>query len=347
MATTEQDRARSPGAGITRSESASGTSLARTGETNAASSAALAKAEVEARFIVARANPRDMDEVRLRLLKECSRPGFAEVARYTLPRSGKAVSGPTIRFAEAVARLVGNLVVTTPLAYEDDEKRIFRVTATDLETNATYSLDVPVTKVIERRSVKEGQEVMGTRQNSTGQMVYLVAATDDELVMKQASAISKAVRNLVLRLTPADIIEECMERVIDTQQKKDATDPDAARKKLLDAFGAMGVKPAQLRELVGQELDTLSPAQLVDLRGLFAAIRDGQITIAQALEERRGGTTVVDAATGEVIPTKPTTRTDAVKAAVKAAKATTKPDEPKPDPASGEVAEKDEPPLAG
>lgn len=326
MATTEQDRARSPGAGITRSESASGTSLARTGETNAASSAALAKAEVEARFIVARANPRDMDQVRLNLLKECSRPGFAEVARYSLPRSGKAVTGPTIRFAESVARLYGNLVVTTPLAYEDDEKRIFRATATDLETNATWSIDVPITKVIERRNVKDGQEVLGTRQNSTGQMVYIVAATDDELVMKQASAISKAVRNLVLRLTPADIIDECMERVVETQQRKDAIDPDAARKKLLDAFGAMGVKPAQLRELVGQELDTLSPAQLVDLRGLFAAIRDGQITIAQALEERRGGTTVVDAATGEVMQAKPTTRTDAVKAAVKAAKATTKPD---------------------
>lgn len=336
MAANEIDtQTRAPGVGITRREELGATTLSRSAETSATSAAALSKAEVEARFMVAISRPRDMEDVRVRLLRECDRPGFAEVARYSLPRSGKRVEGPTIRFAEAAARLMGNLDIRQPVIFEDDERRIMRVTVTDLETNATYSLDVTITKTIERRTVKDGQEVIGVRQNSTGQMVHIVRSSDDELVQKQAAAMSKAIRNLVLRLTPGDIIEECMDRVVETQSRRDAADPDAAKKKLIDAFVGVGVKPAQLRDYVGHELDILGPAELVDLRGLFAAIRDGQITMAQALEEKNGSA-VIDSATGEIMKTN---RTASVKDALnKTRKATQKADSAVDyDPSTGEV----------
>ena len=60
--------------------------------------AAQAKAQIEARYIMAERHPRDLDIVRAKLIKECKRPGFAAVARYLKP-IGRGVEGPSIRFA--------------------------------------------------------------------------------------------------------------------------------------------------------------------------------------------------------------------------------------------------------
>lgn len=315
MAAIESDVGKGPGAGLTKREELGAVTIARSGETSATSAAALAKAEVEARFVVAINRPRDMDDVRVRLLKECDRPGFAAVARYSVPRAGRRIEGPSIRFAEAVARLMGNLDIRQPVIFEDDEKRIMRVTVTDLETNATYSLDIAVTKTLERRELRRDQEALDTRVNSSGQMVYIVRATDEDLAQKQAASLSKAIRNLVLRLAPGDIVEECMNAVVATQNRADRADPDAARKRLIDSFVVLGAKPAQLREYVGHEFDALNENELVELRGLYAAIRDGQITMAQAIEERRA-----DPAATPPAPGKPATRTAGVKDALNRAR---------------------------
>ena len=69
-------------------------------ETTAGALAAQAKAAVEARYIMAMQRPRDWDQVRLSLLKECDRTNFAEVAIYRKP-VGQGIEGPSIRFAEA------------------------------------------------------------------------------------------------------------------------------------------------------------------------------------------------------------------------------------------------------
>ena len=122
-----------------------------TRETSVTAVAAQAKAAVEARFLVALHRPRDIDVVRSRLLKDCKRPRFAEVARYRRPVGKKKVNGrwedsyaegPSIRFAEAALRHMGNIDIANPTIYDDSEKMIVRVTATDLETNATLAQDM-------------------------------------------------------------------------------------------------------------------------------------------------------------------------------------------------------------
>jgi hypothetical protein len=67
---------------------------------------------------------------------------------------------------------------------------------------------------------------------------------------------------------------------------KDAKDPDAARKELADAFATLSVLPADLKGYLGHELGQCSPAELTQLRGLFAGIRDGAITWAEVLAEK-------------------------------------------------------------
>lgn len=287
-----------------------------TRETASTSVAALARAQVEAHLSVALARPRDFDVVRERVMKACKRPGFAEVARYSKPVGGKPIEGPSIRFVEEAIRGMGNVDVASPTIYDDDEKRIVRVMVSDLETNTHYSADITIAKTVERRQLRKDQKPISVRTNSYGDTVYLVAASDDELTVKAAALVSKTVRTLGLRLIPGDLVDEAMRQVITTQGARDAKDPDAAKRALVDAFGSIGVPVAEVKKYLGHELDTVSPAELSDLRAVYAAIKDGETTWAAVLATRE----TVDAATGEVTPAAPSGggRAKATKDAVRA-----------------------------
>lgn len=254
-------------------------------ETASSARAAQARSIVEARYVMAYQRPRDLDAVREALLKECKRPSFAKVARYLKP-IGKGVSGPSIRFAEAAVRAMTNIAVETSTSWDDDEKRILNVSVTDLETNLAYGQDITIRKAVERKQPKEGTVILGSRLNSYGEMVYLVPATEDEILNTQNAQISKAVRNLGLRLIPGDIVDECQRAVIETLNAHDAKDPDAAKREVFDAFAKLGVKTGQLKRYLGHAADTLNPAELADLRAVYAAVRDGEATWKEVMANR-------------------------------------------------------------
>jgi hypothetical protein len=331
-------------AGTSSRDGIEGSALERRAETSATAQAERAKAGVLARFQVAYAKPRDMDVARQVLLKECKRPGFADVALYAKPVGGQKIVGLSVRFAEAAARSMGNIEITTPTTYEDDEKRIVTVSATDLETNYTISSDVMVAKTIERKKLKQGQTPIATRENSYGDMVYIVPATEDEIVQKVAASVAKVRRNLILQLLPGDIQDECRRQIFLTQDQRDRADPDAARKKLVDAFFEQGVSAAELKEYVGHELGSCSPAELMSLRGVYASIRDGETTWREVMSTR--------GSEGE--KQAPAARSSKVRQAAAQAAAKARGEEPSKidevgeviDASAGEVAPEDEPPAS-
>jgi hypothetical protein len=243
-------------------------------------------ATVQARVLMALKRPRDVEAFRVKLLKECARPGFADAAIFSLPRGGKTIEGPSIRLAESCARLFGNLLIEAQVVSEDDENRVLRVMATDLETNTTDYQDVVVAKTIERKDPR-GRDVLRTRRNSEGAAVYIVRATEDEMLQKTNSGVSKMRRNKILSLIPADILEEAVSKCNATLKDRDGKDPDAARKQLVDAFAQLGVQPADLREWLGHDLDRLQPAELSELRAAFNTVRQGEMTWSAMLEIRK------------------------------------------------------------
>lgn len=263
------------------------TSITRANETSVAAVAAQAKAQVEARYIIALQRPRDFDTVRTRLLKECQRPGFADVARYAKPVGNNKIEGPSIRFAEAALRCMGNVLPESMILWDSEDKRVLRVSATDLEANLTYSTDVVVEKTVERSHLKQGQQALGQRTNSYGKPVYIVRATEEDLLNKQNAQVSKALRTQALRLLPGDILEECMEQVLKTQNNRDAQDPDAAKKKLLDAFAKIGVMPNQVAEYLGHATEAVVPVELAELRAVYSAISEGETTWQAVMSTRK------------------------------------------------------------
>lgn len=277
------------GAGEIRRHEFGATQLTPQTETAVAAIAAREQAAVQARYVMAERHPRDIEHFRTALLKECKRRGFADKAEYARPvGGGKIATGPTIRFIEGALRCFGNVYPEVITTFDSDDMRIVRVTVTDLEVNLSYSSEIQITKRVERRGRSnsrtgavqppEGREVIGQRTTSEKNVVYIVRATDDELLIKGNALVSKAIRTLAQRLLPADIIEECMGQAKRTIADADAADPDAAKRTLIDGFDSVGVGASDLRDYLGHDLERIQPGELQSLRALFTGVKEGRTT---------------------------------------------------------------------
>ena len=249
--------------------------LERSNEMAAVAVAAAAKAEVEAAYVMALKQPRNEDDARVKIIAICKNPSFAAKSRYSKPVGGSAIEGPSIRLAEEILRHWGNVLVQQTAIYDDDAKRIVKVTVRDLESNLSYSKELTVEKHVERKN-PTGRDVLGERPNTTGSRVFIVKATEDELQNKEAALVSKAIRNNGLRLIPEHIIEEAMRTAKDTMAAKVKMDPEAEKKAVLDGFASIGVMPSDLEGYLQHPLAQVTAQELLDLREIYTAIKDGQ-----------------------------------------------------------------------
>ena len=271
----------------------------------AVAAAEQARALVEARVILAMRRPRDLDQVRLKLLADCKRTRFAEAARYSKPIGSGQVEGWSIRFAEAAVRRYGNIDIHTNIVSESAEAFILSVSAIDLESNAGFGGEIQIRKTVERRSLRPGEVAESVRTNSQGRPTYTVRATEDDMLTKVGNYISKGIRTYALRLVDADILDECMEQIEKTAGGQ-TQDPAAKRKRIVDAYAEIGIGPEVVKRIVGKsDLGLLTEAELKKLRETFVALRDEEIT----LEELVGK--------AEAEPTTKTTLAERVKAAAK------------------------------
>lgn len=243
-----------------------------TRETNTSALTAQAQASVQARYLIAQQRPRNLDDVRVRLIAECRRRSFAESALYLLPVGG-GIRGLSIRFAEAAIRELGNVHVEVVTIFDDSEREIVRVTLSDLERNVSMGGDVVITKTVERHD-QRGRTPIDTRLNDRGKTIFIFRATPEEHAIHRASLISKSIRTAALRLIPGDLIEECTTWIESTLATEAAKDPNNERKRLCDAFAELGVSPGELARYLGHPLASVSPSELAELRAVYQSIRD-------------------------------------------------------------------------
>lgn len=266
-------------------------------ETAAAAVAAREKAAVEARYIVAMRQRRKIEITRQELLKSCRHPDFAEAAWYKRP-AGRAknkktgqwedtyAEGFSIRFAEEALRCFGNVYPEMSVVFESDDTRIVRVTVTDLEANLPYSTEIVIRKQVERKKLKEGQVAVGQRINSSGDPVFIVEATDDEILSKQNALRSKSIRTDGLRLIPAWLKAECKREIFEAMEGQVKNDPDAAKRRIIDSFSALGITVTDIEEYLGHQIERIAPKEIVDLRTLYTALKDNEISWDEAMESR-------------------------------------------------------------
>lgn len=275
-----------PGAGGTVRQEYGGLELRQSAERAALARAAHSEALVKSRVALALQNPRDVDRARLAILKDAHRPVFAERAIYSKPVGGKKIEGPSVRLAESLARAWGNIFIENTITYEDAESRTVHVLVMDVEENVTSAGEIIIEKTVERREAKD-RTVLSERVNSSGQKTYRVLATEDEILNKMNAAISKMRRNKIIEMLPFDLVQEALELCRETTRKNDAQDPDAAKRRVLDAFAELGVDVDDVKAYLGRtNLDALTPAELADLRKAYAAIESEGSTWADLMELR-------------------------------------------------------------
>ena len=261
--------------------------IERTAETGTAALAAAAEAEVRAEYAIAKMDPREFDDVRVRLLQECRRPVFAEVARYNKP-IGQGVRGFSVHFARAAARCMGWIKVSPRVVWDDPYKRISRVTVTDVERGVTHSRDVVVEKTVERSRLRDGQVALSTRTNSKGQPTFTVAATEEEMLGKQFNWESRAIRNCIMAHIPGDLQDEAQMVIEDTKRSAAKEDPEGTRKRVADGFAGLGIMPAGLKAYLGHDLASCTPAELTQLREVWNTLKQGEATWQDFMEAKHG-----------------------------------------------------------
>lgn len=221
-----------------------------------ASDQARAVAEVQAALVIAASRPRNELRARDRLLQACQRVNLAAGALYQYSRGGTAISGPSIRLAEAAARAWGNMTYGFRELNRSVGASECEAYAWDLETNTKA---VRQFTVRHRRDTKKGGYDLTDERD-----IY-------ELMANQAQ---RRVRAAILEIIPGDIIEDAVAECEKTQHATVGNITDAAEK-LLAAFKAIGVSREAVEKRLGHRIDAIQPAQIIAFRKIFTSIKDG------------------------------------------------------------------------
>lgn len=289
---------------ITRRDDFTGQELQQSPETQMAAVAARERALVEAQFLMSERHPRNWDNVRFAMMKHCQRTRFAEIARYSRPVGRELVNGEwvekraegfTTRFTEMLAQEMGNVRLSAVATYEDDLVRIMRFAVLDLEKNVVKEREVAIAKAVERRGIRnkkgeweppKGRDVISQRITTQGEPTYLVRATAEELRAKTNAEESRSQRDFITRLCPRDILEDCEDQIRATLDAEVAKDPEAYRKKILDRFAELNIRPSDLDAYMSRPARLWNAKDIEELRGLYAAIRDGQTSFDEAMRTK-------------------------------------------------------------
>jgi len=213
-----------------------------------------AVAEAQGQLILAKKFPRDLTGANAELMESCSIRSFAEAAFYSVPNRG---SGPSIRFAEEVARVYGNFQYGHRELSRGDGKSEIEVYAWDMEKNNYSKRQITVLHVVD---TKNGPKVLRDQ-----------ADIDNKI----ANVASKQIRGRILALMPkwlvAEAIDKCKATLAGT-----TTEPISVRvRKMTQAFAKYGVNATHLETYLGHTLDDTTIDELIDLTGVFNAVKDG------------------------------------------------------------------------
>jgi len=188
---------------------------------------------------------------------------------YALPREGRTIDGPSIRFAEIVGSAWTNLRYGGRIMGIDERHVTAQGAAFDLENNLACTVEV-------KRRITDKHN----RRYS-----------DDMITTTSQAAISIALRNAIFRVVPFALIKDVYEEARTASIGKGKT--MAQRRQLAaDTFAKWGVAPDKMCAVAGKaSLDDLDDEALIKLRGIVTAIRDGETTIDEVLREVLAPTT--------------------------------------------------------
>jgi hypothetical protein len=187
----------------------------------------------------------------------------AKTCTYSVPRGGKAITGPSVHLAKILAQVWGNLRVEAKVVDIDQKQVTSEAVCFDLENNLAIKTQV-------KRSIvgKNGR------------------FSDDMITVTGNAANSIALRNAVLSVIPRNIVDKVYNsaRQTITGDISDETKLIAKRKLVVDGLrDTYNVKEEEILKAVGKAaIQHLTADDIITLIGIGTAIKDGDTTVDQA-----------------------------------------------------------------
>jgi hypothetical protein len=213
-----------------------------------------AVSEARGQIQLAKMFPRSIAQATEELLEACKNAEFAASAFYSVPNRG---SGPSIRFAEEIARCYGNFEYGHRELSRDGSKSEVEVYAWDKEKNNYSKRQITVNHI---QDTRQGPKKLTSE-----------ADIDNRIANVAAKQMRGRILALVSKSLVATGIAECKKTLAGQNQESIGSRVS----KMISAFSQYGVKSAHLESYLGHSLDDANSDDLADLIGVFNALREG------------------------------------------------------------------------
>lgn len=215
--------------------------------------------EIKGKMFLARQFPRDPNYALQAALQECERKELAEQAMYEFTRGDSKVRGPSIRLVEVLARHWSNITCGVDEIESKDGETTIKAYAWDLETNVSDSKTFTVKHI---RTTRRGSYKLTDERD-----IY-------EMVANKGARRKRACLLAVLPGWYVDAAVDACEKTL-TKSLTDGQTLEEVIEKLVAAFSEFGISPGQIESKMGKEIANLSKNDVVKLRHLYSAIKDG------------------------------------------------------------------------
>ena len=230
------------------------------------------RVEIDQQIATARRYPRQISRVASNIKSLVTLDEeTAEECMFALPRGGKPIKGPSIRFAEVVKAAYGNNRSASRVIAVDRTEKVVIAEGVfhDLETNTA-------TRSETRRRIVD----------SKGRLY-----NDDMIIMTGNAAGSIALRNAILGGVPKALWRGAY-NAVQSLIAGDIKTLAETREKAIRALATFGVTPEQVFEAVGLAgIEDIKLDHIPVLRGMFSALKNGEETVETMFSKTTVATT--------------------------------------------------------
>lgn len=240
---------------------------------------ALQRVRTDYATAIAVQKPRSISRITHNVLEEAKLAGAGFYYGWTVKtkRGPARIEGPSIDLAMCLARNYGNCAVDVEAA-ETPTHYMLKGIFIDLESGFTCP------RLFRQR-----------KNQSLGRKMEEDADRQEDIVFQIGQ--SKAIRNAIVRAMPGWLVEKAIETAKAAELKNiNPENIHLARARVLQFFEAYGVTADRIEAKLGRNADEWSAKDIVELRGMATAIKEGRISAEELFpkQDDRSGPARVD-----------------------------------------------------
>lgn len=237
-------------------------------------------AEAQGKLVIAKRFPRNEIDAFAKVMTACQRKSLAEKAFYSYPRGGETVQGPTIRFAEELARCWGNLDYGIKELSQGNGNSEMQAYCWDLETN-TMSV----------------QNFTNPHRKEVGKTIKELTSLRD-IYENNANMAARRLRARILAVLPSDLVDEAIKECRRTLTGNNETPLIDRVKNMTVAFGKIGVTQEMIEGRLKRKIETMTAEDFADYIGIYNSLKENNSKISDWFEYEKEATDLAQAIEG-------------------------------------------------